>query len=562
MELLANEIFMDIFEYLSLADLIRGFTHLNSRFENLISSFLRYPSEMNFQNMMKDDFNRICRDYLPSMTNRIRSLSLYNPDQLTTLFNHGLTFQQFNRLTSLSVDQLTSLEIIGDWNELVHLTHLKLTNCYLNYNDHDILQWMNIIWALPRLRHCHLGIIFRWRSTFLAPTVISSSIESVNLERISCTSDELIHLFHHTPSLRYLSMYMNTSIMDILFPNAFSSLISLKLKFSSSSITTHSIENLLGRMSRLRRLTVEMLDVFMNGHEWRDLIRNSLGNLKEFQMKMEFFFRDRLNTKRYVDQLFQSFQTPFWLEERQWFIRCHFHSQSRSNYACFYTLPYSFDHFPRIDVMDWLSTDPKDGHWSYDRVHTLQYHHCIPSQSIFRKIRSLCLAIDEDFWKIVPSLWHLNTLEVSLNNPSDTAAAQIQVILDQAPHLHLLKFSSWINPTIPIEGLRHSSIRQMDFGKNDKWWEKSDCQRLIDSPLGKQCEYLRINVLNLMNIVYLIDGMPSLRVLNVRKNGDKYTEKFLPIEDKIVQWLQVHLPMTCTMTRSKENGFSIVIEIR
>ena len=569
MELLANEILMDIFEYLSLNDLFRAFDHLNSRFSVLISSFIQYPSQVNFQCMLKNEFDRICREYLPLMTNRIVSLSLYNadqtPEQINDFFNHGFTLQQFISLKSLSFDHLTSIEITGGWNGLLHLTHLKLTHCYFDNNENEILQWMNSIWALPRLTHCHLGVIFQCRSTFLPPAMISSSIKSLNIQGKTCKPDELIRLFDNTPSLRHLSVSMTASMTNILFPETFSSLISLKLKFSSASITTDTIQNLLRTMCNLRRLTVEILDVLMNGHQWKDLICYYLPNLEKFRLKMEFYFRDRVNTKRYVDQLFQSFQTQFWLEERQWFIRCHFHSLSHSNYVCFYTLPYSFENFPRIEVSDYQSTDPNDDYWAYDRVQNLHYNHSIPSQSIFRKIRSLCLSIDDQkdhFWKIVPSLWHLNTLEVSLNNCIDTGQSEIQAILDQAPHLNFLKFGSWMNPNIPIGELRSSSIRQIDLGESSRRWEKSDCQRLIDSPLGKQCEYLRINVINRMNILYLIDGMISLRALNVQKEGDIYNERLVPCDDELLQWLKFHLPMTCTITRSKQNIFRILIWIR
>jgi hypothetical protein len=59
--------------------------------------------------------------------------------------------------------------------------------------------------------------------------------------------------------------------------------------------------------------------------------------------------------------------------------------------------------------------------------------------------------LKDHFWKIVTSLWHLKTLEVLLKNLSDSVHVQIQAILDRAPHLNLLKFSSWMNPNIPIE---------------------------------------------------------------------------------------------------------------
>ncbi len=119
------------------------------------------------------------------------------------------------------------------------------------------------------------------------------------------------------------------------------------------------------------------------------MIINYLPKLKVFRLKMEFYFRDRIKTRRYANQLLNSFQTQFWLAEREWFIRLHYHPGSGSNYVCLYT---------RIEVSGCRSTCSNDDNqsWSYDHVHTVHYRvslseALILNQSCFVNIQHLSL---------------------------------------------------------------------------------------------------------------------------------------------------------------------------
>jgi hypothetical protein len=324
-------------------------------------------------------------------------------------------------------------------------------------------------------------------------------------------------------------------------------------------------------MRNLRRLTVETLDIFFDGHQWKEIITNYLPKLKLFRLKMEFYFRDRIHTKQYVDQLLNSFQTSFWLEERQWFVRCHYHPQSSSNYICLYTLPYSFVSFPRIEVNGCQSTcfDDDNQNWLYDQVHILSYRAPLTDDSVLRQARfvnirhlSLSLGVNDQFWSIVPTFVHLTTLDVSLHGRSDTAQSQLQTILNQAPDLNSLKFDSWRTLEVPFVELISSSVRQLDLRESDRWYNNNECLQLIGSPLGMQCESLRINVSNRMSILEFVTKMTNLRSLNVRCEGDKHTEQRSISDDELVNWLQDRLPSTCTITRHTRWRFDILLWIR
>lgn len=579
LETLANELLLDVFEFLPIVYLFHAFNGLNCRFNTLISIFTQNCRYIDCRSMSKNQLDSICQRYLPSSKHRIISLHLSNgnetPQQIDRFFSHNLKFDQFIHLQSLSLYHLCSekmmKKIMADCNHLPNLTHLKLSQCYFRYQQKDILYMINSIWSLPKLTHCHFDVNFRWQTSFIAPTVISSSLECLCIQGVDCHLNDLIRLFDHTIQLRYLCANIGTYIGNILSPMPILSMISLKLSFFSSNNSIHGIINLLHKMNNLRRLTVEALDIFIDGDQWKDIITKYLPKLEVFRLKMEFYFRDRINTKRYVDQLLNSFQTSFWLEEHQWFIRCHYHPKSASNYVCLYTLPYGFTSFPRIEVSGCQSTciNGEKQNWSYDHVHILNYRAPFKEdltlyQCRFTNIQHLFLSLDADhqFWTIVPRFDRLISLEVSLNGRSDNVQSQLQSILDQAPRLELLKFGSWRTLELPIVELISTSIRQLDLRGCNRCFNEQECLTLINSPLGMQCEVLQISVEDRMNILDLITKMNNLRSLNVRCDDDKWNEKLSGSDDELITWLQHRLLSTYEITRHTLHIFNILVWIR
>jgi len=74
-ELLANEILLDLFEFLDAAYLLRAFSGINTRFGSLL--FTHFHSyQLDFQLVSKSGFENLCQNYLPTIIDRIISLHL------------------------------------------------------------------------------------------------------------------------------------------------------------------------------------------------------------------------------------------------------------------------------------------------------------------------------------------------------------------------------------------------------------------------------------------------------------------------------------------------------
>jgi len=72
------------------------------------------------------------------------------------------------------------------------------------------------------------------------------------------------------------------------------------------------------------------------------------------------------------------------------------------------------------------------------------------------------------------------------------------------------------------------------------------------SPLDIQWETLLMKVKNRRSILDLLNNMPHLQALSIHCDDDNWSDKddtVLPREDKLVDWLQQYLPLTCTIAR-------------
>ncbi|CAF4233614.1 unnamed protein product, partial [Adineta steineri] len=110
-ESLANEILLDQFDYFDGIDLFHTFYGLNTRFNLLICK--QYPLHwFRFCGMKKSQFDEICQQHIPRLTNRVYGLSCaednWNPGQMDLFFTYIPSFEQFSGLRSLSLQNITS----------------------------------------------------------------------------------------------------------------------------------------------------------------------------------------------------------------------------------------------------------------------------------------------------------------------------------------------------------------------------------------------------------------------------------------------------------------------
>ena len=235
----------------------------------------------------------------------------------------------------------------------------------------------------------------------------------------------------------------------------------------------------------------------------------------------------RFNAENEVEQfneLVDSFRTKFWIDEHQWFVRCHLNGQDKldERYSIdVFTLPYVFKDC--LDIKNCVlakSTSPHDNEClTCDHVTELfsgssYFNDSILSRVRFRNIQhfSVLLPFDEQIVSTVFKLDRLTSLHVCAkkNENLDVIQSQLQMLLDCAPCLHSLRIGPWSrsNSQVPLKEITSNSVRRLelqdiDYSNESRYHDENECIQLSRSPLGIQCETLQIKVQNQRTVINL-----------------------------------------------------------
>jgi hypothetical protein len=546
-ELLPNEVWLEIFKFLKTGELLNAFCCLNARFNKLLFKDHFNIYGFDFRSTYKENFDFICQHKLSSISEKIPRLCLSDDDetpyQSKIFLAHGFILNQFISLTSLSLYEIrsgTTLNTLVDQllykipsgeklNALVHqlsplpnLTNLELIKCHVEDWQPSCNTILNKIWSLPKLTQLHFDVHFQNDKYLARITTPSLSIQRLIIKGISCCLFELSKLFECTPNLDYISIHSEDNDQRPIMP-IISSLTKLDLYVQKH---THMIMNLLQNTRNLRQLRVRSSGTYLDGHQWENIINNHLPQLEKLQFEMSYS-DPSTNFEQTINQLFDSFRSPFWLEERQWYVRCHWIPGDDSCYIKFYTIPYAFSSLYFINQTLCQSTDrDTDDNWSYKKVKNLSYdvshqsRDSVQPQARFPNVRHLEVfrSLDDAFWMSISELNKLQSLEISSRLPLDS----VQSLLDQTPKLHSLILYDYMRK------LNNTSIRRLDLLSKCDCLNNKQCEELSRSSLITRCEVLLIKIANAMCLSPLIENMPHLRALKIQCRNDNW------IQDKSV----------------------------
>jgi hypothetical protein len=192
-------------------------------------------------------------------------------------------------------------------------------------------------------------------------------------------------------------------------------------------------------------------------------------------------------------------------------------------------------------------------------------------------ITHLCLKlpITDKLWSIVPSLDQLRSLAVSCHD--DVFQSHLQTLLDRAPKLRDLRITQ--NSSSPLRTslfqYTNMSVRRLDLQYHNPQFNEEECLALTHSPLGRQCEVLSIQVKNRESILILVQNMINLQALHVEcenetdsvdvpltMRDDESRNENTAKSDEVIQWLKIHLPSTCFISKDPTSNSCIRIWIK
>ena len=565
MEILANELIFDTFEYLSVVDLFHCFDGLNQRFDALLREYLRVHPYVDFRLASKDDITLMRRHNLPMVATDLRGMYLSdddtNPHLVDSFLSRLFPLNRFENLTTISVEHVSSLEkilrLLDDIHRLSHLTDLHLHRCSIEADQKSIVEIINTIWHLPQLTTCTLDLSFPHRNHFIPPTTISCSIRYLIIKSVLCLQANLALLHESTPFLESLSVQIWNPDDDDENVRS-SSMFPLKTFDVRCEDPSVCFRSLLRSLPNLTRLNIRTKKIHLNGDDWQTLIRQRLPQLNSFHLYMELNFNDIPPREEDIDRILSTYRTPFWIDEHQWFIQTHWNEEAEENSIVYlYTLPFAFEQFS-LDMDENFrvkSTCPTTT--DFHQVTSLQfswnvYEDVVLPNISFDRLRdlSITLPLNKHFRAILPRLDRLVSLGVRLvqftDDDDEDELGHLQEILDRSPRLFSLKFHSWpslpkkdrrIGGRMPPFTVRSQSVRQLDLrgstssGQSKHFYSNDQCAELLKCPLASQCEFLHIRLEKRTNVLELVKKMPRLRTLNVQcreqKTGEPNLSKWL-----------------------------------
>ncbi|CAF1267520.1 unnamed protein product [Rotaria sordida] len=391
-----------------------------------------------------------------------------------------------------------------------------------------------------------------------APTIISSSLKYITIKNSELRWSKLNRLFQCTPRLEYLSTTVTSVIDDNYISSSLSTLTKWNLE-TFSKFNTSNTNVFFQNMSNLCYLKVILHFQLIDGHQWKQIIRNYLPKLKIFRLKTNKTIRLDDNIEERANALINSFRDSFWIDEHKWFVRCLILSRFLRLFTHSYRLKY---YETRCD--SWKSTCPYDDYqkFQYDMVRTC-FHEFLEKFALSHihlpniKYLDIKFPINDQFWSNIPSLNRLDLLRISSH--ADTFQSQLQALLNRAPHLRRLHISQ--DASLPLQRslfiYTHRSIFLLDLHECYHYFNEEECLTLSRSPLGIQCEALFIQLNNRQSIISLVRNMINLRALNIYWNDDKVFQhsqqtnnndrnqnEKKQVLDELVQWLKDELPST------------------
>ncbi|CAF3636761.1 unnamed protein product [Rotaria sordida] len=512
-ELLPNEIFIEIFEFLSIFDIFYSFNQLNNYFNQLIRTI---PLHVNFKNIQKSIFDRFCQFLLSNsdVKNQIYTLVLSNKD---------------------TSDQIKTFLSLFSLNEFLHLHSLTLIQV-----EENILQKLKLI--IPLIPQLHSFHLFDSNDIYLTDPLTSnleilsiptlSSINKfssiTNLTISACSLDHLFHyLFKYVPMLtylniQYLSSYYsyttNYSNIDFMKAIHLKELIisNFEYKFEDFKLLAKYIP----KLTSLKFYGTYDLDM-IDANQWEYLIISLLPYLDTFKFIFNYIYKPNDN---HIEDKLNKFQTDFWIKQHQWYTE-----YSLSNYsALIYTIPYMLNSYTlELDSNRYSNQLIK----TFNNVKNLTIYHTTIRGSggrYFSNVTSLTILPPKYAYRPQLGIQAIKSLKniVNLSNLKYLGISFEFKIKDAYVLLRILQEAPKISSImISIRTLEHFAYNDEACEYLNKMIKKLDIYKYHSSSfkfhhqiedfckIFSNIEQLKCNIDQANDLLYLLNHLPKLSML-------------------------------------------------
>ena len=307
---LPNEIYRDIFDYLSAFDILQSFDGLNQRLNAVIGDV---PVKLRFDHLNKNAYQRVLKQIVPKLIQQTVAIDLgqppkitygswssTDPERLIDLFTQSFDFRQFANLRCLSLAsprlhqleailrilpqletlrsfRLLELSYYGSQNETI--CHLTLAN-----NRHGSLS------SSQRLTHVSIEISPPFKTIALLQQHLTNRISLEHLHiTVRCA------LFFYPDALRSFQY----EALAGLVPQMNYCRLNMAVGPATAAL------DLIGRFPQITHLSARTVwQAYANGHQWAELLAR-MPSIVDLDLDIQL-------DQSSADQELQTFQSKFW----------------------------------------------------------------------------------------------------------------------------------------------------------------------------------------------------------------------------------------------------------
>lgn len=545
LESLPNEILIDIFEkYINGVDILIAFANSqNERFNALILQCQRFY--FNFLNCRKDHFG-VCISSLLSASyiEKIEVLVLSEqntPGQIHAFLSVFPLFISFRRLRKLylhlndkSIDwPATQRAILSLSNITIHPVIIKVMDTAkqspLNYVINDIisLKTTKRLLLTNHVQHTHWSILTDGFSKV-------EYLEYLTNFDISYKFQHLEHIFRRGSHLKYLNVQLTTESFYsyhhsinpannniISMPN----LHTLILSFERDDPTTFDmLAQYLKVLPVLRRLEIKAHRALLDASAWEAFLQTSLPLLTHFTLKTT---TSRIN-KGDIENTLASFETPFWIEMKNFYMIITEHKHLDSNRFYLHKMQVNDqDEFNQPVIQWWIvpirariDDIPTSDIMSFGIsgvAHSLSYYY------YFKNVRHLVIYnLDNDLLEWLLTFVNYSQIEYLdlsfLNNQPNTIIS----LLSHVKNITSLRIQySRLLVYQHIYRGKDNCLKYLDISVDKHSFGERDINTI--SALFPNIEHIAINTTDLSNIPLLQTYLPHLCSLTFKDMDNQFS---------------------------------------
>ncbi|CAF3018660.1 unnamed protein product [Rotaria socialis] len=343
-QLLPVELVHKIFDYLNAEAIVFSMRLVCKQLYSIVNAYNRY--ELDFRYISKSDLPLLARIIDPDAIISLKLSKTEKERSIRSLLKHFRT--DFTRLQSLALFNLYDRDLKIIQNRIMkcplktfsifnELWNVRKTEAYIS----NILLHKDLSKIEVKLDYDSITLIDWPMSCGLKHVIINN-----------CSSATIYTILNHSPNLGTLVItdnYFENFEETITNDKQFNSVISLSLAISAN-IAMENIRSLLSCLPCLAHLrliskTLSSDDSLFDGSEWEDLITAKVTLLKKFEFS---FFGDlsAYNGSVTPKSMINSFQTLFWLQTKQWIVKCEDGPDNLQSWTFhIYSIPIFIDEF-------------------------------------------------------------------------------------------------------------------------------------------------------------------------------------------------------------------------